>query len=234
VIRPISAQITTLIRDQSWWIWILSLGLPALNLVTFHSPVWARRAIVVLLAGSLLTACGSSSDDGPSDEELLSTLQTVTTIDPWAALTPIDTAYAQRVIQQLSDIEGEIRQDVFDNHRFTDESKAKEEAIYGDELLSASLEITARDAEELHPRVRLGSVGWRVQVTKVEHATDSCMYVFGMIDDSANQVSKDYTPFEASWGLKRDVTRSTKINPTHWTFVEEIPKRATAGDPCVG
>jgi hypothetical protein len=202
--------------------------------VTFHSPVWARRAIVILLAGSLLTACGSSSDDGPSDEELLSALQTVTTVDPWAVPTPIDAAYAQRVIQQLSDIEGEIRQDVFDNHRFSDASKAKTEAIYSGDLLATAMDVTAKDAEELHPRVRMGSVGWRVQVTEVKHATDSCMYVFGMVDDSVSQLSSDYVPTEAAWALKRDASQSTRINPTRWTFVEEIPKRATAGDPCAG
>jgi hypothetical protein len=205
-----------------------------LNLVTFHFPVWVRRAIVILLAGSLLTACGSSSFEGPSEEELRASVQTVTTVDPWAVPTPIDATYAQRVIQQLSDINGEVRQDLIDNHRFSDASKAKTEAIYSGPMLTAALEIATRNAHELYPNVRMRSVGWRVQVTDLKHVTDSCMYVFGLVDDSANQISKDYTPFQASWGLKRDVTQPTSINPTHWTFVEEIPKQSTRGDVCAG
>jgi hypothetical protein len=202
--------------------------------MTFRSSHWVRRVLVVAVAGTLLTGCGSSSDDGPSDEELRASVPVVTTADPWAVPATIDVTYAQRVIQQLSDTLGEVRRDVFDNHVYTEEDKAKIAAIHDGLLLTNRDADIARKATTPHPLIRESPSPWQVRVEQIVHANAACMYVSGKTDDSANRLDDGYAPDSTTWGLKYDPSYRSKINPTGWKLVEDAPRDLTGGDPCVG
>lgn len=203
-----------------------------------HGPSWhsvLARGLAALVAVGLLAGCGSSSsDDAADDQKLLATVSTATTVDPWAVPSTIDDAYAQRVIQQLSNVLGDVRQDVFDNHVYTDEDKAKIAATH------AGLLLTNRDADmatastSLHPLIRNSPSPWNIHVEQVSGFTSTCMYVFGKTDDSSNRLDDGYVPDPSAWGLKYDASSKSGINPTGWKFIEDVPRDHTGGNPCAG
>jgi hypothetical protein len=194
----------------------------------FRSLGWTRRAPTLTVAGALLAAslagCGSSSGDARS---------TSTTVDPWAVPPTIDIAYAQRVVQWLSNTTGEVRRDVYDNHTYTEEDRAKIAATHQGLLLSSRNVDLAEEATGLHPLVRESPTVWQVRVSKVENATQDCIYARGTIDDSANRIDAGYVPTDNVWQLRYDASSKSKVNPTGWKLAEDVRSDLATGGSCL-
>jgi hypothetical protein len=205
-------------------IWMCGAFVPTLTSVR-------SNAFKCLMLLSVLTVCGCGSKQSAEPEFVAPGSSSTTVVDnEWAVPEKIDATYAQRVIQELTDIEGEIRRDVFDNHRFTDESRKKVEAIYAEPLLGLQLKSISEHSMKEHPDLKANPPSRQILVTQISSSNSSCMYVFGTLSDPARKIGIE--THEAAWGLRTDVAISKSLNPTGWRFVEEIPKTATGGDPC--
>lgn len=187
------------------------------------------RAFWAVFICFLLSACSNSSSVDPEVKPADSTTSTTTT-DPWAIPETIDIAYAQRVIQELTNIAGVARADVIDNHRFTEETQSRIRAVYQGPLTNNMLKQMSDNSIHEIPDIVKNPPAWKVRITEIVSSSHSCMYVFGIADDQLAH-KNSISPSELAWGLKRDETRSD-FNQTTWRFVQEIPKYATPGNPC--
>jgi len=149
--------------------------------------------------------------------------------DPYAVPTPIDPAYAERVINRLYEINGDAARLSFEAGVVTPEARLLLESIYTEQYVDLAEQSLLREIAVPRPEVRRPPGNVTMRVEEVRASSNTCITAIGLRDLSGTLVDPPDRP--GATDLVR--LEASPTNPTGW-WVTGIETRMdeTRSDLC--